>query len=84
MSTETAANVGQGMTFTGAAGAVGGWMTANDFAAWAGAAAAIIGLVVTIVFKLRADQRDAAAERREVEEHAARMDLYRQGIDPRG
>lgn len=84
MTTETTvANVANKIAVGGGSVAFWGGWTANEWAAYGGLLVAVLGLIVQIAFKIRADMRDASADRREAEEHAARMRLYAQGIDPR-
>lgn len=64
-------------TYGGAGAAFVGGMTANEVAAYGGLLIAAIGAIVSWYYK-RKDSRMRS------EEHSARMDLYRQGIDPDG
>lgn len=62
----TIAAVANKVTYSGGATAVFGGLTANEIAAFVGAAVAVLGLIVQVYFKARAD-------RREVELHRARL-----------
>lgn len=66
----TIAAIANKTTYAGGATAlIGGW-AASDFAAIGGLLVALVGLVIQFYYKRRADRREA-------EEHAARMDALR-------
>lgn len=65
------------VTYGGGGMAFIGGMAANEIAAYGGLLIAAIGLMVQWYYK-RKDSRMRS------EEHGARMELYRQGIDPDG
>jgi len=76
MTESTVASVANKVTIgAGSVAFWGGW-TANEWAAYGGLAVAVLGFIVQVVFKIRADIRHA-------EEHRGRMALLKQGIDPR-
>jgi hypothetical protein len=75
MTESTVASVANKVTIGGGATAFFGGMTANEFAAYGGLLVGALGLVVQIVFKLRADRRHG-------EEHVARMAMFARGVDP--
>lgn len=64
-------------TYGGSAAAFYGGMTANEIAAYGGLIIAVIGLAVQWYYKRK-------ESRMRSEEHGARMELYRQGVDPDG
>lgn len=66
----TIAAVGQKMTYGGAAGTFVGFLLSSEGAALVGIVGVIGGLVIQFYFKRRQDKR-------EQEEHAAKMAMYR-------
>ena len=50
-----------------------GGLTANEMAAFVGAAVAVLGLLVQLYFKLKDDRRKSDDEKRKAELHAMRM-----------
>lgn len=70
----TVAAIANKVTYGGSAAAVYGGWTANEIAAYGGLLIAVIGLIVQLVFKVRAD-------RRHKEEHTARMAVLLRGED---
>lgn len=60
---ETIAAAASKLTYSGGATAVIGGLTASDVAAFVGAIVAVLGLIVQIVFKLRADRRASELHR---------------------
>lgn len=75
LTTEAAvAAFAQKASIGGSAAAVYGGWTANEVAAYGGLLIAIVGLLVQVFYKVRAD-------RREIAEHAARMAVLNSGRD---
>ena len=68
----TIAAVANKVSYSGAGAAVIGGLTANDIAAFGGLLIAVIGVVIQFYYKRKADRRDT-------EEHSARMDALRGG-----
>lgn len=58
----------------GAGAAVIGGLTANEIAALGGLAVAVLGLLVQLVFKLRADRRAAELHRARLADHRIARD----------
>lgn len=82
----TLAAAGKVATIVGGGTAVLGGMSANEIAAWVGVIGVVVGLLMQWYFSRRTQQyndylKALAAERdaREREEHAARMEGYRNG-----
>lgn len=69
----TIAAAAQKASVGGGAAALYGGLTANEVAAFVGAAVAVLGLLVQLYFKLKDDRRKAGDERRKAELHAMRM-----------
>ena len=67
----TVASAGSKVTAAGTAVTTVGWLSSSNFGMWAGIAIGVIGLLVNIVFKVRADLRARAADRRAIEAHQA-------------
>lgn len=63
----TIAGIANKATYAGATSALYGGFTANELAAVGGFAVALIGLLVQVWFKLRADRRDAELHKRRLE-----------------
>lgn len=72
---EVIASFASKATYSGGATAVVGGLTANEIAAFVGAAVAVLGLVVQIYFKARSDRREA-------EFHRARLAELAEGAEP--
>jgi hypothetical protein len=89
LSTEaTIGSVANKFAYGGAAGTIlAGISGADLITCIGGLTIGVAGFLVSLYYKRKADARAAATaaavERREAEEHAARMRLYAQGIDPR-
>ena len=66
----TIAAVANKVSYSGAGAAVIGGLTANDIAAFGGLLIAVIGVVIQFYYKRKSDRREA-------EEHTARMDTLR-------
>jgi hypothetical protein len=80
----TIASVANKVAYGGSAfGVLAGVSGADLFTAATGLLIGLGGLCVQVYYKRRANAREDKADQRAAEEHAARMDLYRQGIDPR-
>jgi hypothetical protein len=76
MQQETEAAIESGARYIGAAGGVSaivGGLTATDIAAFGGLVVAVMGVLIQWHYKRKADRRDAAADRRDAELHAARL-----------
>lgn len=67
---EVIASIATKATYSGGATAVVGGFTANEIAAFVGAAVAVLGLVVQVIFKVRADRREAEMHRARLAEMA--------------
>lgn len=63
---ETIASAASRGSAGGSAASLFGWLTSNDMLAFIGAAVAVLGFAVSLIFQLRRDRREA-------ELHAARM-----------
>ena len=69
--------VGKAATYGGGSSAVIFGMSADTFAACAGAVAAVVGLCIQWYFNARRDKR-------QVEEHTIRMERLRRGLETDG
>ena len=63
----TIAGIANKATYAGAGGAVYGGLTANEIAAFGGLAVAIVGVLIQLYFKIRADRRDQEFHRDRME-----------------
>jgi hypothetical protein len=54
-----------------------GGLTANDIAMFGGLAITIVSVLIQVFYKRRSDARARRSEKREAEEHAARMKVLR-------
>jgi hypothetical protein len=63
----TAAGIANKVAYAGATSAMYGGFTANELAAVGGFAVALIGLLVQVWFKVRADRRDAELHKRRLQ-----------------
>lgn len=63
----------QKFAFGGGGVAVLGGLNASDIAAFGGLGIAVIGVLVQWYYKRKSDKRGAESDRREAEEHEARM-----------
>lgn len=63
---ETIASAASRGSAGGSAASLFGWLVSNDMLAFIGAAVAVLGFTVSLIFQLRRDRREA-------ELHAARM-----------
>jgi hypothetical protein len=61
--------------YVGAAGSMYGGFTANEIAAFGGLIVAVIGVLIQLYFKLRADRREAEIFRQRIERLRTRVDL---------
>lgn len=87
MRDETIAAGAQKVAYGGGSLAIWGGMTATDIAAFVGGIVAILGLLVQLYYKRKADRRAIVADRRAAELHAARLarldeDEYGEGGQP--
>jgi uncharacterized membrane protein len=72
---EVIASLASKATYSGGATAVVGGLTANEIAAFVGAAVAVLGLLVQIYFKARSDRREAEFHRARLAELAEHVEL---------
>lgn len=64
----TVAAIANKVTYGGAVSAVYGGLSANEIAAYGGLIVAVVGLLIQLVFRIRADGREAELHRKRMQD----------------